>query len=139
MLGESKMIKKRGNITTTITLTISFGLFIILTIYIINMIIPFVWYQKLQTIANKYLYVIERFGYLTDTEEESLYYDLQNAGFDLNNVQLKCPKNYLEYGTLFEFEIKYTLYQQYSIVSNGIKNEARTVPLVIRKYGYSKI
>lgn len=133
------MKKRKGNITTTITLIVSLGLLLVLTIYIINTIIPFIWYQKLQTIANKYVYVIERFGYLTDAEERELYNELQNDGFDLSCIQLECPKSYLEYGTLFKFEIIYNLYQEYNIIANGIKKEARIVPLKIRKYGYSKI
>lgn len=130
---------KRGNATAAITLVVSLGFLLVLAMYIINTIIPFVWYQKLQSIANKYVYVVEKFGYLTDTEEKELLNELKEDGFDLNYIQIDCPKSYLEYGTLFKFEITYNLNQQYSVIDNGIKNEARTVPLRIRKYGYSKI
>lgn len=130
---------KRGNATTAITLVVSLGFLLVLAMYIINTIIPFVWYQKLQAVANKYVYVVEKFGYLTDTEEKELLNELKEDGFDLNKIQIDCPKSYLEYGTLFKFEITYNLNQQYSVIDNGIKNEARTVPLRIRKYGYSKI
>ena len=133
------MNKKKGNITMTISLIVSLGFMLILTVYIINTIIPFIWYQKLQALANKYVYVIERFGYLTDNEEQALLTDLEEEGFDLSHIKFECPKSYLEYGTLFKFEITYTLYQEYNVIASGIKNEARTVPLTIRKYGYSKI
>lgn len=133
------MNKKQGNITTAITLVVSLGFLLILTIYIINTIIPFLWYQKLQALANKYVYVIEKFGYLTDKEEQELYSDLETEGFDLANVHIECPKSYMEYGTLFKFEITYNLNQEYSVIFDGIKNEARVVPLTITKYGYSKI
>lgn len=133
------MNKKKGNITMTISLIVSLGFMLILTVYIINTIIPFIWYQKLQALANKYVYVIERFGYLTDNEEQALRAELEEEGFDLSQIKLECPKSYLEYGTLFKFEITYTLYQEYNVIASGIKNEARTVPLTIRKYGYSKI
>lgn len=133
------MNRKKGNATTAITLIISLGFLLILAIYIINTIIPFIWYQKLQSVANKYVYIIEKFGYLTDGEEKELYKELEQDGFDLNQVQLECPKSYLEYGTLFKFEITYNLQQEYSVIANGIKNEARIVPLRIRKYGYSKM
>lgn len=133
------MNKKTGNVTTAITLIISLAFLLIITIYIINTIIPFVWYQKLQAVADKYVYIIEKFGYLTDDEEKELYKELEEDGFDISKVTLKCPKSYLEYGTLFKFEITYNLAQEYNIISDGIKSEARTVPLQIRKYGYSKI
>ncbi len=130
---------KRGNATTAITLVVSLGFLLVLAMYIINTIIPFVWYQKLQAVANKYVYVVEKFGYLTDTEEKGLLNELKENGFDLNNIQIDCPKSYLEYGTLFKFEITYNLKQQYSVIADGIQSETRTVPLCIRKYGYSKI
>lgn len=133
------MKEKRGNITTAITLIISLGFLMVFIIYMINTIIPFIWYQKLQAIANKYVYIVEKFGYLTESEEKELYQELQEEGFELANIQLECPKEYLEYGTLFEFKITYNLNQQYSIIEEGIKNEARTVSLKITRYGYSKI
>lgn len=133
------MNKKQGNITSTITLIISLAFLLITAIYIINTITPFVWYQKLQAIAEKYVYIIEKFGYLTDDEEQELYKDLQQDGFEIDKIVLDCPKSYLAYGTLFKFEITYTLSQEYNVIANGIKNEARSIPLQITKYGYSKI
>ena len=55
------MNKKTGNVTTPIILIMSLGFILVLTIYVLNTILPFVWYQKLQTVANKYLYVTEKF------------------------------------------------------------------------------
>lgn len=133
------MNKKKGNVTTAITLIVSLVFLLILAIYIINTIIPFVWYQKLQAVADKYVYIIEKFGYLTDDEEKELYKELKEDGFALDRVTLDCPRSYLEYGTLFKFEITYNLSQEYNVIADGIKSEARTVPLQIRKYGYSKI
>ena len=133
------MNKKRGNIYTEITLVISIVVLIIITIYIINLITPFIWYEKLENIANKYVYVIEKYGFLTQDEENNFYNDLASEGFDTNLIEIDCPKSYLDYGTLFKFEIKYKLYQKYSILNNGIKNEERVVFLNIKKYSYSKI
>jgi len=133
------VVKKKGNITTAITLIVSLGFLLVIAMYIINTIVPFIWYQKLQEVANKYVYIIEKFGYLTDDEEKELYEDLKEEGFDVQNIKAKYPKETLEYGTLFEFEIEYKLYQTNAVISKGIKNEARTVSLKIKKYGYSKI
>ncbi len=122
-----------------LTIIICLTVLLIITIFVINTIIPFIWYQKLDNVANKYVYVIERFGYLTDKEEEQLEEDLKQEGFNIQNIEINCPKSKLDYGTLFKFEIKYTMHQNYSILDSGIKNEARSVPLSIRKYSYSKI
>ena len=133
------MNKKRGNVTTTLTLTISLLFLIVLTIYIINMITPFIWYQKLENIANKYIYVIEKYGYLTDKEENNMYRDLKDEGFNIDFVKVDFPRQPLNYGTLFKFEISYTVYQKYNIISQGIKEESRKIPLSIKKYSYSKM
>lgn len=133
------MKNKNGNATMAITLIVSLGFLLIFAVYIINSITPFIWYQKLQAIADKYVYIVEKFGYLTEDEEKELYKELESEGFDISKVVLECPKSYQEYGTLFEFEIKYNLSQEYNVISNGIKNEARTILLQIKKYGYSKI
>lgn len=133
------MIKKKGNITSAITLIVSLGFLVVIAMYIINTIVPFIWYQKLQEVANKYVYIIEKFGYLTNDEEKELYEDLKEMGFDIQNIKAKYPKEPLNYGTLFEFELKYDLRQTNAIISSGIKNEARIVSLKIKKYGYSKI
>ena len=133
------MNKKEGNITITLTFAISLICIVIITVYVINMIIPFIWYQKLENIANKYVYIIEKYGYLTENEEKELYQDLKQDGFDTNLIELDCPKQYLDYGTMFKFEIKYKLYQNYNIINNGIKSETKEVSLNITKYSYSKI
>ena len=133
------MNRKNGNIAFSLTLLISLMFLVILATYIINMVTPFIWYQKLESIANKYVYVVDKFGYLTESEENRLYTDLRNAGFNTNQIEVDFPKRRVEYGTLFMFEIKYNLYQEYNIILDGIKKEARTVPLKITKYSYSKM
>ena len=132
-------MNKKGNATTAITLIVSLAFLLVLTVYIINLIVPFIWYQKLDNIANKYVYIIERFGYLTEDEANMLYEELTNAGFKTENIQTSYPTYRLGYGELFKFEIKYTIEQSYNVISNGIKKEARTIPLNIIKYSYSKI
>ena len=58
-------MNKKGNVAFSLTIVISLMFFVVLAVYIVNMITPFIWYQKLENIANKYVYVIEKFGYLT--------------------------------------------------------------------------
>ena len=112
---------------------------IVLMVYIVNVITPFIIYQKLQMIATKYMYVIEKYGYLTDNEEKMLYSDLAKEGFEKNKIQTNFPNAKQDYGTLFSFEIKYEYEQEFSVFSYGIKKEVRTIPLHIKKYSYSKV
>lgn len=133
------MKSKNGDVSMTITLIISLALLMVITINIINMLVPFIWYQKLENVANKYIYVVERFGYLTDDEEQELYEELNNDGFDISKITFVCPKSRLAYGTQFEFSIKYNMPYNNLIIFNGVKNEASSVLLHVKKYGYSKI
>ncbi len=133
------MTYKKGDISMTMTLIFSLVLLITITVNIINMLVPFIWYQKLENVANRYVYVVERFGYLTEDEEKELYEELKNDGFDIAKVDLVCPKARLTYGKQFEFSIKYTMSYNSLLVFDGVKNEARNVLLHVKKYGYSKI
>ena len=132
------MNNKKGEITQYFTLLMSFAILIVTVVYIINMLIPFIWYQKLQNIADKYIYVVERFGYLTSGEQEQLYKDLVSEGFDINNILLECPDKKLEYGERFDFNITYRLNLKNSILEGIIKHETKEILLHVKKYGYSK-
>lgn len=133
------MVLKKGNVSTTITLIISLILIIGITINIINMIIPFVWYQKLENIANKYVYIIERFGYLTDDEENELYKELKNRGFDLSKISVEFPKSRLPYGKQFEFGINYEMKINFLETLKSAKQKSKTYLMHIKKCSYSKI
>lgn len=132
------MKNKKGNITQIFTLIVSLALLVTTIIYIISMLTPFIWYQKLQNIADKYVYIVERFGYLTEIEKEGLYKELIEEGFDIKNIALECPENKLEYGEMFKFNLTYKLRVEYMIMDNIFKRETKEVMLRVNKYGYSK-
>jgi len=133
---------KKGNsmITIPFLLVISVFMIIILGTYIINSIIPFIYHQKLTTFANKYMFVIEKFGYLTEEEKNLLIEELNNSGFDISKITLKYPNELKSYGELIEFEIDYILVLKTPIISGGVYNsiEKETI-LTVRKNSFSKI
>ncbi|MDD2376870.1 MAG: hypothetical protein PHD15_05485 [Clostridia bacterium] len=133
---------KNGNsvITIPIVLVISIFMIIIIGTYIINSIIPFIYHQKLITLANKYMFVIEKFGYLTEEEKKLLEYDLNDSGFNISKITLKYPNELKKYGELIEFEIDYILVLKTPTISNGTYNliEKETI-LKVRKNSFSKI
>ena len=133
------MKNKRGDITQIFTLIISLAILVITIVYIINMLTPFVWYQKLQNIADKYVYVVERFGYLTEDEKDELYKELKKEGFDVNYISLECPSYRLEYGEVFNFNLTYKLKLEYGMIQDKIKRETKDIFLHVKKYGYYKI
>ncbi len=133
------MKNKKGNISYIFTLGISIIMLFITIITIINMLTPFIWYQKLENIASKYVYVVEKFGYLTNIEKEALINELKKDGFDEKQIVLECPEHKLAYGESFKFELTYKLRMNSIIFNEEVKRETKEVLLHVRKYGYSKI
>lgn len=133
------MKDKKGNITQLFTLIVSLAILVITIVYILNMLTPFIWYQKLQNIADKYVYVVERFGYLTESENEELFKELIKEGFDINNIYLECPSKKLAYGEKFKFNLSYRLKLEYGMWNKTVERETKEILLHVKKYGYSKI
>lgn len=133
------MKSKKGNASYILTLLFSIGMLIVTIITVINMLMPFIWYQKLENIASKYVYIVERFGYITDLEKETMLSELKNDGFDINKITFACPENRLAFGEPFEFRITYKLNINNIAFGNKIKRETKEILLHVRKYGYSKI
>lgn len=133
------MKDKKGNISYIFTLAISIIMLFVTIITIINMLTPFVWYQKLENIAAKYVYVVEKFGYLTSIEKQELINELKKEGFDETKIELICPEHRLDYGESFKFELTYKLRVNNILYGDEIKRETKEVLLHVKKYGYSKI
>jgi lipopolysaccharide/colanic/teichoic acid biosynthesis glycosyltransferase len=121
-------------------LVISILMIIIIGSNIINSIIPFIYHQKLITISNKYMFVIEKFGYLTDEEKNLLITELNDSGFDTSKIALKYPNELKKYGELIEFEIDYILVLETPAISGGTYGtiEKETI-LKVKKNSFSKI
>lgn len=69
----------------------------------------FIWYQKLSSIYTKYRLIVESFGNLTNEEENELYQELKEAGFEIDKIKVNVPKEEKYYGEEVEFEIKYSV------------------------------
>lgn len=134
----NKLINKKGNtvVTYPLVLFISMLFVIMIGIFLINLIFPFIWYQKLNSTAQKYMFVIEKFGYLTNLEKANIINELNLQGFDTNNIELYAPSNKKSYGELIEFKIIYK-YKYKNI--NGFKLEDKTIYMVVTKSSYSKV
>ena len=133
------MKTKNGNVSYIFTLIISIEMLFITIVTVVNMLTPFIWYQKLENIASKYVYIVEKFGYMTEVEKEEMLNELQNDGFDINKITLLCPEKRLAYGEGFKFELTYKLNINNIMYNEEIKRETKEVMLHVKKYGYSKI
>ena len=133
--------KKGNNIVVLPIIFVTLTIFIIIISYsMINNLSVFIYYQKIDNVMNKYLFVIEKFGYLTENEKNNLLKELEQKGIDVNNVYLEYPKEKKEYGELVDFNLKYILKSK-EISIDGIKigfNEKETI-IWVRKNSFSKI
>ena len=121
--------------------------FVLLTIFLIiigytmlNNLTVFIYYQKLDSVMNKYVFVIEKFGYLTQIEKNNLIKELEEKGINVDDIYLQYPDTKKEYGELIEFNIKYNLKNKIIGFSEGKLDfiEKETI-IWVRKNSFSKI
>ena len=137
---KKNKMNKIGNTVLTMPLVIgiSFTLIITLCVFSINLIIPFVWYQKLQIISYKYMYIIEKYGCLTISERNMLIDELESKGFDKSQIKVDAPSSPRNYGELVEFKIHYNYKQKLPSLDGNFKMMTKYIPINIEKVIVSK-
>lgn len=100
---------KKGSTVITTPIIIALGMIIVsvLIVLCVNIIIPFIWYEKLSGTSIKYIYLMEEYGYLTSKEAGLLKDELSKQGFDISRVDLKYTNNKVSYGEPIFLEISY--------------------------------
>ena len=126
-------------LTLPFVIVISLTLIIIFGFFTINMILPFIWYEKLQHMSYKYMYVIEKYGYLTSSERASLIEELEEHGFDKNEIKIESPIEPAGYGNVIKFNIRYNYKQKLPSWKGSFKMVTRIIPLNVNKTIISKI
>ena len=92
-------------------------------------------YQKLNNIVNKYSYIIENYGSLTQKEKAELYEDIKLQGFNLNDIKVIFQDSQNSYNDLKKLSIEY----DYNITSlNIIKKLNFKVKISVSKTCYSR-
>lgn len=133
---------RKGNAIATYPLIIFMCVLfiIIIGVFFINSIIPFIWYQKLNTVTQKYMFVIEKFGYLTDLEKQNFINELEEKGFDKNNIEIIAPEERKTYGELIELKVNYKyIYNKINYYQRMFSKEANYINMEIKKSSFSKI
>ena len=82
---------KSGSSVLTTPIIIAFGIMIVtvLLLLVVEVIMPYLWYEKLSSTSIKYVYLMEEFGYLTNKEANLLKDDLENQGFKMKNINIE--------------------------------------------------
>lgn len=133
---------KKGNTVATYPLIVIISIISIIIVgtFFVNSIFPFIWYQKLNSTAQKYMFVIEKFGYLTNVEKNNLIKDLTEQGFDQNYIEIYAPEQRRTYGELIEFKLIYKYkHKNVGIINNIFSSKDKYINMQISKNSYSKI
>lgn len=136
------MIKeKRGNTSIVMPIMIVISVIIIITVgfCLFQIIIKFINYEKINTVALKYMFVIEKFGYLTYVEKEELINDLVNKGLKEENITVYAPQSPKQAGELLEFTIKYKdKIQIPKIINKNEEDKSMPIDIIVTKSTFSK-
>lgn len=100
---------KSGSSVLTTPIIIAFGIMIVtvLLLLVVEVIMPYLWYEKLSSTSIKYVYLMEEFGYLTSKEANLLKDDLENQGFKMKNINIEYTNNKVDYGEPIYLKIFY--------------------------------
>ncbi len=133
--------KKRGNVAVYPLIVVSSMLFIIaIFIQMYSVIEPLIWYEKLNTISSKYLFITEKYGYLNNSERENLLNELSDSGFDINNIVINVPSMKQDYGKKINFEIMYKCkVNSLNFFNNTFSKNYKYIDMKIEKFSYSKV
>ena len=125
---------ERGSTILTTPIIIAIGIMIVsmLIVLAVNILTPYIWYEKLSSACIKYIYVMEEFGYLTKNEVKNLKNELKNQGFNEDNLSVGYTSSRVTYGKPIFLELKY----DYKIDMPFI--EDIDVPMVITRNSVSK-
>lgn len=130
------MKKGATAITASIMTVFCITMLCICLVYIFECITPFILHQKMQSVATKYMYVVEKYGYLTNEEKENMIYELNSNGFETQNLTIEYPEIKKNYGEIIELKITYAYESKIkSIPILGMEKRNLTVSRV----SYSKI
>ncbi len=128
------MKNQKGSSIITTPLVIAIGMMIISTLLVsaIQIIMPYIWYEKLSSVCMKYVFVLEEYGYLTKKEGNMLLEDLEKQGFQKKQIHLDYTAKKVAYGEEIFLKVDY----EYSLKLPGFSRQV--VPMKVEKYSICK-
>lgn len=131
---------KKGStvVTDMFIMVVSLLIITITTMFMVSILMPFIYYQKLQMTAQKYMYIVEKYGILTSLEISQMSKELENQGFQKDKLKISVPNNPLSYGDEILFEVKYVYNQKIPTLNGGITIKDKKIDLIVRKVSIVK-
>ena len=103
------MKQSRGSSIVTTPIIIALGMMFVgmLISLAVNIITPYIWYEKLSSTCIKYIFVMEEYGYLTRQEKANMLNELSNQGFNKEKMKIDCTSSVQSYGNKIYLNVKY--------------------------------
>jgi hypothetical protein len=139
----TKLKSNKGSavLTTPIVLAISLFFLALFLVYIVNMLMPFIWYEKLSGQTLKYIFVMEEYGYLTNDERNSLVTELGSSGFDTSKITITSTDAPVEYGEPIFLNVIYNYSMLLPVLNNSslsTVNKDNSIIMNVRRQSISK-
>jgi hypothetical protein len=124
----------KGNSIITTPIIIAIGMMLVATLIVVavKIITPYIWYEKLSSTCIKYVFVMEEYGYLTNTEKNNLIAELEEQGFEKANLKVTCTNKRQNYGSPIYLHVDYTYKTELPVVGEKI------IPMSIKRESVSK-
>lgn len=135
---------KKGNSVITLPLLIAFATIAIgvLSIFLINLIKPYIMYEKMLSTSLRYMFVLEEYGYLNENDEKLLIKELENQGFKKENIVINATKDKKEYGESVHLIIEYRYNMNLPFFNDDsliINKQNKDIVMRVVKYGVCKV
>lgn len=137
-----RFFSENGNsiVSMPIVVAIIFFIFMIFAVTFVNILKPFIVYEKLSSTSLKYIFLMEEYGYLTNNEREKLSYDLQKKGLDKDKTKLRATSEAKEYGDPISLILTYECDIKIPSFNNSLIPimETKSIEVEVSKYSFSK-
>ena len=94
-------------LVTPLIWVISILIFLFFLVTSLNVIEPFVIYQKISETSLKYIFIMEEYGYLTDRDRVKLKEELISKGLKGESITIRATSDLQDYGTPISLIINY--------------------------------
>jgi hypothetical protein len=137
-----KISSEKGNsmIAIPIVVMIIFFIFTIFSVTFVNILKPFVIYEKLSSTSLKYIFVMEENGYLTSKEREKLKEDLEDKGLEKDKINLRATSEKRDYGEPISLILSYDCPLIIPTFNNSFipTLDKKDIEVKVSKYSFSK-
>lgn len=134
---------KKANSVITVPILLVFSIIVIssISVLLINVLKPYIMYEKLVSTTLRYMFILEEYGYMTTNDKNMLINDLVKQGFNRDNLFIQATQTLQEYGETVFLSVTYNYELNIPTIQEGtliIDTRQYISPMNVTKYGISK-